>query len=179
MSISSLFAPNNYTIYAREFIESNPDGAAIPTMTVVDTPNVIITQGVLAAGTVRGAPMVITAGKGSFGAATVDTTVVTSGPGTIVTVRVPQFTLTTISSGASGTIQLGTALAPAIPLKYVQDMPDVFAVSCILQVSAGPAVYQPCSCGVTQTGIINLIYLGATFANGSGLTADFQFTYSY
>lgn len=187
MSIASLFAPNDYVLYAKNLITDGNPAGNVPSMTVVKTTGVLITQGAaVLTGTVRSTPpanvMVVSGVFGTFvttggNSYTVDTTVVSTAQGNLVTVRIPQFTLATITT-PSATISIGTTLIPAYPIIYVP--PEATSIAVPINSATGTLTTGLCSVTNTAPGIINLVLdSGANFANGCGLTADIVFSWTF
>lgn len=202
MSISSLFAPNDYVLYAKNLITDGNPAGNVPSMTVVKTTGVFInpSAGSVTAGTLRGlgaASMATPANggntDGSFTSSvatgslqlSVDVTVIASAAGSQVTVKIPQFILTTMSVNTSTTLtlQVGAAAGPVVPIQYLPPVsPNGAGISFpVLMLAAGGGALQAGTVGIAPvTGLITLAFpTGTLFASGCGTNGDIVFTYTF
>jgi hypothetical protein len=192
MSISSLFCPNDYKLYAAEFITDNPvNPGNVPAMSANAIPNALLVVGgagtAIVSATCRTVAMPIIGQTASFSTNTIDF-ITLSAPNPAnpaqqlvqITVHIPQFTITALSGTAASVFTIGTLAAPVVPLALRPSGLEEPVWAVIMQTNATGPVYTDIIVSVQSSGILQFNIPGAstTYANGSAITGDACFTYT-
>jgi hypothetical protein len=175
MSIKSLFQPNNYNIYAESFTQTAAGlSLPVPTLskTVVTDALITLSTGTISAGSVRGQPMVIPAQLPFVDFNVAASTSSTGVQSTVITVKIPQFTITNMGGATPTSIYI------AIPPSFCPSSAEI-ASDCIVQ--NGTSTYLTAVAGIDENSRIEITLVGAgvMFGVNCGLIGDLCLTYSF
>jgi hypothetical protein len=174
MSVSSLLSPNPYNLFANTLTLTEA-GLDLPVPSLIKTTVVgalmTLNTGTIAAGSVRGQAMVIPAQLPFVDFNVLASTDQAGVQSTVITVKIPQFTLTNMGGATP------TSIFIAIPAQFCPASAEI-ALDCIVQSSG--TNYNPAIAGIDENGRIELTLVGGpVFAVNCGLTGDLCLTYSF